>query len=83
MRLSVVLEGRYIVAQANKDSWDFPAKSQSNSEQNKSYQSFFWVTTASSSILTPLSSNMTWLKGPKVDQWPNLIYRLLESQYKF
>ena len=32
-----------------------------------------WVTTASRSFAASLSSNMTWLKGSKVDQLHNLV----------
>ena len=33
-----------------------------------------WVTSASCPLSTPVSSNLIWLEGPKVDQLPILIY---------
>ena len=53
--------------------WGFPAQSQGNPEPNKSYPST-WVTSASCPFSAPVSSNMIWLKVPKVDQLPILIY---------
>ena len=59
----------------NKDPWffDAPVKSKGNPELKRNYQdSLLWVTTASHPLAAPLKSKMTWLKGPKLDQLPNL-----------
>ena len=62
--------GRWYIK--NKDSWffDVPPKSKGNPKLKQNYQ--LWVTTASHPLAAPLKSKMTWLKGPKVDQLPNL-----------
>ena len=65
--------GRWYIK--NKDSWvfDVPAKSKGNPKLKQNYQhSLLWVTTASHPSAAPLKSKMTWLKGPKLDQLPNL-----------
>ena len=47
-----------------KASLEKPDKSQGEPELQQTYQSNL--------LAAPLKSNMTWLKGPKVDQLPNL-----------
>ena len=47
-----------------KASLEKPDKSQGKPELQQTYQSNL--------LAAPLKSNMTWLKGPKVDQLPNL-----------
>ena len=71
----------------NKDPWSFdvPVKSKGNPELKRNFKSkgnpelkrnyqdsLIWVTTASHLLAAPLKSKMTWLKGPKLDQLPNL-----------
>ena len=62
-----------------KGSLGFSYQVHGNPELQQTYQPFFWVITVSRSLTTLLSSNMTWLKGLKMDQLPNLIHNYLPS----
>jgi hypothetical protein len=80
--------GRELAKWYKNEPWLFSVKSKGNPELKRNYQdsltkvnpelkrnyqdSLIWVTTASHPLAAPLKSKMTCLKGPKMDQLPNL-----------